>query len=140
MAYASLSSKGIFLTFIESPTIIGDVYAELLQTEFFPWARRKRIINKIYFIQAGATSHRTSNVFVALLEVYGARVIGLGYPKFATGGMEWPLCSLDLNPADFYFWGYIEDRCYADNPQTKEELKKANSCKHNKQGPPTTNF
>ena len=86
-AYAILSSKDMFLTFIESPTTTDDVYAELLQTECFPWARRKRIIKKIYFMQDGATSHRTSNVFIAFHEVYGT---GLGYPKFVNGGMEWP--------------------------------------------------
>ena len=105
------------------------------KTEFFPWARRKRIIEKIYFTEYGATLHRTSNVFVALHEVYGTRVIGLGYLKFANRGMEWPPYSPDLNPVDFYFCGYIKDRCSADNPRNKEKLKKRHqkSCKHNGQ-------
>ena len=61
-------------------------------------------------MQDRATPHRTSNVFVALHEVHGTRVIRLGYPKFANGGMEWPPYSPDLNPVD---------------PRNKKELKKA---------------
>ena len=30
-------------------------------------------------------------------KVYGDRVIGLGYPKFAQAGIEWPPYSPDLN-------------------------------------------
>ena len=35
-------------------------------------------------------------------------VIGLGYPKFAHGGIEWSPYSPDLNPCDFFLWGYIK--------------------------------
>ena len=36
-------------------------------------------------MQDGATSHRTKEVFEAIYNVYGNRVIGLGYPKFSHG-------------------------------------------------------
>ena len=70
-AYASWSRKGIFLTFIESLNY------------FFPWTQRKRIIKKIYFMQDRTTPHRTFNVFATLHEVYGTRIIRLGYPKLS---------------------------------------------------------
>lgn len=73
-------------------------------------------------MQDGATPHRTHEVFEAIHRVYGTRVIGLGYPKFAQGGLEWPPYSPDLNPCDFFLWGYIKDHCYAKNPSTVEEL------------------
>ena len=61
-------------------------------------------------MQDGATSHRTVEVFKALFLVYSIRVIGLGYPKFAKRDMEYPPHSPDLNPYDFYLWGYIKEK------------------------------
>ena len=75
-------------------------------------------------MQAGATPHRTKEVFEAIYNVYGYRVIGLGYPKFAHGGIEWLPYSPDLNPCDFFLYGYINDHCYSENPTTTEELMK----------------
>ncbi|EZA54526.1 hypothetical protein X777_03334, partial [Ooceraea biroi] len=74
------------------------------------------------FMQDGATPHRTQEVFETIHKVYGNRVIGLGYPKFAQGGLEWPPYSPDLNPCDFFLWGYIKDHCYAGNPETVSDL------------------
>ena len=30
----------------------------------------------------------------------------------------WPTRSCDLTPLDFYLWGAIKDKCYADKPET----------------------
>jgi len=73
-------------------------------------------------MQDGATPHRTQEVFETIHKVYGNRVIGLGYPKFAQGGLEWPPYSPDLNPCYFFLWGYIKDNCYAGNPETVPDL------------------
>ena len=58
-------------------------------------------------------------------KVYGDRVIGLGYPKFAQAGIEWPPYSPDLNPCDFFLWGCLKDNCYAEKPKTIDDLRKA---------------
>ena len=39
--------------------------------------------------------------------------------------MQWLLHSPDLNPPDFYLWGYFKDRVYGNNTQTIPELKVA---------------
>ena len=31
----------------------------------------------------------------------------------------------DLTPPDFFLWGYVKSKCYAENPQTIDELKQA---------------
>ena len=59
-------------------------------------------------MQDGATAHHTKEVFEAIYNVYGNRVIGLGYPKFAHGGIEWPPYSPDLKPCDFFLWGTLK--------------------------------
>ena len=49
-------------------------------------------------------------------------MIGLGYPQFAHGGIEWPQYSSDLNPCDFLLWGYIKDHYFSEHPTSTEEL------------------
>ncbi|GBM79642.1 hypothetical protein AVEN_184203-1 [Araneus ventricosus] len=34
-----------------------------------------------------------------------------------------PPCSPDLNPLDFFLWGYIKQRVYATPPPTLQELR-----------------
>ncbi|XP_057335141.1 uncharacterized protein LOC130673942 [Microplitis mediator] len=120
-AWAAISVKGIYLQFLES-TVTGESYKQLLETKFFPYAKKRGLVKNFYFMQDGATPHRTHEVFEAINRVYETRVIGLGYPKFVQGGLEWPPYSPDLNPCDFFLWGYIKDHCYAKNPSTVEEL------------------
>ena len=38
---------------------------------------------------------------------------------------QWSPYSPDLNPPDFYLWGYLKDRVYANNPQSIPDLKAA---------------
>ena len=35
----------------------------------------------------------------------------------------WPPLSCDLTPLDYYLWGAIKDKCYADYPETIDALK-----------------
>jgi len=39
------------------------------------------------------------------------------------GNVNWPARSCDLTPLDFFLWGAVKDRCYADNPKTIQALK-----------------
>ena len=35
----------------------------------------------------------------------------------------WPPRSCDLTPLDYYLWGTVKDKCYADKPETIDALK-----------------
>ena len=35
----------------------------------------------------------------------------------------WPSRSYDLTPLDYYLWGAVKDKCYADKPDTIDALK-----------------
>ncbi|CAH0550852.1 unnamed protein product [Brassicogethes aeneus] len=37
--------------------------------------------------------------------------------------VNWPPRSCDLTPLDYFLWGYVKDKVYADNPLTIEALK-----------------
>ena len=61
----------------------------------------------------GVTLHRTVKLFQALFSVYDNRY------------MEWPPYSSDLNPCDFFLWGFIEDKYYLKYPKAIEDFKDA---------------
>ena len=98
---AALSVKGIYLYFFDS-IVTGNSYKELLKIKLFPFAKKRVWVKTFHFMQDGATPYRTKGVFKAIYNVYGNRVIGLEYPKFAHGGIEWPPYYPDLNPCDFF--------------------------------------
>ena len=73
----------IFLRFNGHWEAVGD--KELSETKFFPFAKKRGWVETFHFMQGGATLHPTEEVFEAIYNVY---VIGLGYPRFAHGGIE----------------------------------------------------
>ena len=42
---------------------------------------------------------------------------------FAGGIMRWPPRSCDLTPLNFFLWGYLKSKVYANKPTTIQELK-----------------
>jgi hypothetical protein len=43
--------------------------------------------------------------------------------KYEAEGL-WCLCSLDMNPGDFYFWGMLKEEVYSNSPCNEDFLKK----------------
>lgn len=39
------------------------------------------------------------------------------------GDVSWPPCSPDLSACDFFLWGYLKSRVYANKPRWLQELK-----------------
>ena len=52
-----------------------------------------------------------------LREKFPGRVISLN------GDYNLPSILCDLTPLDFFLWGYVKDKAYADAPQSIQELK-----------------
>ena len=40
------------------------------------------------------------------------------------GPIRWPARSPDLTPLDFWLWGYLKEKVYAEKLQSVEELKR----------------
>lgn len=76
-------------------------------------AKRKRQ----WFQQDGATPHTAKQTLKWLEDRFHGRVISL------KTNQPWPPHSPDLNPPDFFLWGYLKDRVYTSKPRTIEELK-----------------
>ena len=41
------------------------------------------------------------------------------------GDIGWPARSLDLNPCDFFLWGYLKSKVYINRPRSIKQLKDA---------------
>ena len=63
-------------------------------------------------MQDGATPHTANATLELLAQKFGDRVISRRTDN------PWAAHSPDLNPYDFFLWGYAKDNIYAGNPTT----------------------
>ena len=70
-----------------------------------------------WFQQDWATSHTSNQTLTWLRQRFPDRLISRRCDS------EWTPHSPELNPPDFYFWGYLKDHVYGNNPQTIRDLK-----------------
>ena len=64
-----------------------------------------------------ATCHTAETTLDVLRPVYEDRIIS------RRADVASPPRSCDLTPLDYYLWGAIKDKCYADKPKTIDALK-----------------
>ena len=84
----------------------------------FSWQELEDMgVNNVFFQQDGATCHTSDETIGLLRENFPGRVIS------RNGDYNWPLRSCYLTPLDFFLWGYVKDKVYADAPQSIQELK-----------------
>lgn len=121
--WCAVSAVGLIGPFFFDGNVNSDAYCKMLAEEFIPVAQGLGATDDWWFMQDGATCHRTSAAFKILDEHFHGRVIGLDYePRFGCG-IEWPPNSPDLNPCDYYLWGKLKDKVYRTKPRTLEQLK-----------------
>lgn len=97
-------------------TVNGDRYRDMV-TDFL-WPELENIdLGELWFQQDGATCHTAARSINLLRTRFNNRVIS----RF--GDVNWPARSCDLTPLDFFLWGALKDKVYADNPQTIDQLK-----------------
>ena len=71
------------------------------------------------FQQEGAPPHIANVVLEFLREKFDDRLIARNCDFF------WPEYSPDLNPCDFFLWGYLKSKVYSNpKPDTVDELKR----------------
>ena len=86
----------------------------MLQTFFWPKQLRTHDYQKYYFQQDSATPHTVGLVQDWLTSKF--------HQKFITK-FRWPPRSPDLNPCDYYLWGYLKSKVYNPLPKTLDDLK-----------------
>ena len=79
--------------------------------------QRNGAFPRLWWAQDGAPPHRYRPVHGRLQTLFPNRVIGLGHDP------EWPARSPDLNPLDFFLWGYLKARVYRTPPASPQDLE-----------------
>ena len=67
-----------------------------------------------YFQQDGATCHTSNDSMTHIRSFFGDRLISKGL---------WPPRSPDLTPPDFFLWGLLKGKVYANKPRTTADLE-----------------
>lgn len=122
--WCAFSSKGIHSVVVRE-NVNSERYLNLLQNQFLPYLEETNELDNAYFMQDGARPHTAHIVLDFLEEIFDERVISNLYPERYRKGFSWPAYSPDLNPCDFFLWGYLKDRVYVGNPTTLQQLEEA---------------
>ena len=125
LVWAAISAQGVEGPYFLGSSVTADRYTMMLEEQFFPFVQSKNMVDGYWFMQDGARPHRTQQVFQALNSVFNGRVIGLDADQHMEGAMTWPQYSPDLNPCDFFLWGYLKEIVWKSNPKTVPELQRA---------------
>ena len=89
------------------------------------WARRgwrklkteEEDIDNIWFQQDGATCHTAEAILDGMRPVFEDRIIS------RRADVVWAPRNCDLSPLDYYLWGAVKDKCYANKPNTIDTLR-----------------
>ena len=95
----------------------ADSYLQMLKEEVWLEVRSRATRQQLCFQQDGASCHCTDEVLDFLHSKFHDRVISRR-SEFA-----WPPYSPDLNPLDYFFWGYAMAEAFHQKPATLDELK-----------------
>jgi hypothetical protein len=117
--WMGLTSKFALRPFFFEETINADRYLEMLQTHVRPQLANKRKLSSTIFMQDGAPPHFATRVRDYLCATFSEeRVISRGCAH------PWPPRSPDINPLDYWFWGWLKAKVYHNNkPQTLQQLR-----------------
>ncbi|GFT11903.1 uncharacterized protein NPIL_425361 [Nephila pilipes] len=115
--WCGLSSRGLIGPFFFDATVTGTIYLNLLQQSIIPSIREDFKQEEFFFQQDGALPHYHRDVRSFLDGILPNRWIG------RRGIVEYPPRSPDLTPLDFFLWGYLKDKVYAQKPATVVQLR-----------------
>ena len=85
--------------------------------------RRRYSLHAQWFQQDGTRPHTNPEVLEFLHSKFQHRIVSNRFPQQFRCGFSWPLCSPDLNPCAYFFWGYLKDKVFSSAPRILPELK-----------------
>ena len=112
-----ICSTSVIGLFFFAGTVDHKKYIKVLE-KFLTKAQKEKQIDEHRFMQNGAAPHRHKDVLSLPNRKFENRVIALG-TCFA-----WPLYFPDLNPYDFFLWGYLKDSVFRGDTLNLDPLKK----------------
>jgi inhibitor of nuclear factor kappa-B kinase subunit alpha len=120
LVWCGFTADFILTPFFIDGNLNGCQYVTMLRNHVLPQLRKKRRMSSTIFQQDGAPPHIAREVKELLLAHFGEnRVISRHFVQ------PWPARSPDLNPADFWLWGWLKDSLSKEQFNNLEELKSA---------------
>jgi len=116
MVWCGIWNGQIIGPFFFDHTVNAENYLQMLQTQMMPILQRGAIL-PTWFQQDGAPPHYAILVRDWLNAQFPGHWIG------RRGTIEWPARSPDLSPCDFYLWGALKAKVYAQKVNTVNDLK-----------------
>ena len=105
--FCALSKERVYGPFfLMETTITGIVYLDMLQQFLIPQLDEDDQEERIHFQQDGAPPHYLGQVRKYLNTRFPGRWIGRAAP------IAWPPRSPDLNPMDFFLWGFVKGKVF----------------------------
>ena len=98
-------------------------YRELLEELVFPAMRQglgRSRFKKVIWQQDGAKPHQARMVMEWLDSIFGDQMLAI---KSIRGDM-WAPYSPDMNPCDFFLWGFLKEKVYQPLPKNMTALKR----------------
>lgn len=122
LVFCGIKASGLFgLKFYRNETMNAAKYKSLLQYHVLPEVRANNggNLDNLTWTQDGAPCHTERRNIAYLHRQFDGRLISKGAER------EWPPRSPDLNPCDFFLWGYLKSRVYYPKPNNLDELQAA---------------
>lgn len=107
--WAAISSAHVFGPYFFPGNVTGDEYRAIIENFFIPDLQQQfnaNEFNQVWFMQDGAPAHTAAATQTLLQTTFGENIVS----RFMQ--IEWPPRSPDLNPCDYFLWGYIRDKVY----------------------------
>ena len=114
LVWCAISVNRVFGPFFFDDNVNQLNYQEMLKTYFWPKLLRTAEYEKYHFQQDRAKPHTATLVQTWLTSKFARNFIDKD---------SWPPRSPDLNPCDFFLWGYLKARVYNPLPKSFEDLK-----------------
>ena len=125
-AWCAISAHGIIGPFWfeddggNTATVNAERYRAIIGQFWIALGRKRGVQRRNqWFQQDGATPHTANLTLEMLRQNFGDHLISRRMDHI------WASHSPDLNPLDFFLWGYTKDRVYVNKPRTIEDLKEA---------------
>ena len=125
MVFLGLKGNGtsFSLKFMDDGKINGDKYFRLIRYTCIPdlKAGNGGSLTDLWWQQDGASPHRTAKNMRYLDGQFQEKVLAMG----SISGWDWAARSPDMNPLDFFCWGYVKSQVFTvgGRPQNMGDLR-----------------
>ena len=114
LVFCAISAVKVYGPYFFSESVNQHNYLTMLKDWFWTKHINTKEYKKYYFQQDGAAPHTANRVQNWLKEKMGKKFMDKS---------KWPPRSPDLNPCDFFLWGYLKQKVYSPMPQNLDDLK-----------------